>query len=89
MTTFYLLVGLIIMVNAFLCLYRAVLGPTLPDRIIAINVVGTKTLVILVLVAYIFGQSMYLDTAFVYALLLFVVTIAVSRYLETGGLTRD
>ncbi len=89
MTTFYLLVGLIIMVNAFLCLYRAVLGPTLPDRIIAVNVVGTKTLIILVLVAYIFGQSMYLDTAFVYALLLFVVTIAVSRYLETGGLTRD
>ncbi|MDP3014423.1 MAG: monovalent cation/H+ antiporter complex subunit F [Candidatus Subteraquimicrobiales bacterium] len=89
MTTFYLIVGLILMANAFLCLYRAILGPTLPDRIIAINVVGTKTLVILVLVAYIFGQSMYLDTAFVYALLLFVVTIAVSRYLETGGITRD
>jgi multicomponent Na+:H+ antiporter subunit F len=72
--------------NAFICLYRAVKGPTLPDRILAVNVVGSKTLVVLVIIAYVFGQSMYLDTAFIYGLLLFVVTVAIARYLETGGL---
>lgn len=86
MTTFFLVASLIIVANAFICLYRAVKGPTLPDRILAVNVVGTKTLVVLVLIAYVFGQSMYLDTAFIYGLLLFVVTVAIARYLETGGL---
>ncbi|MDI6892032.1 MAG: monovalent cation/H+ antiporter complex subunit F [Actinomycetota bacterium] len=86
MTTFFLVASLIIVANAFICLYRAVKGPTLPDRILAVNVVGSKTLVVLVLIAYVFGQSMYLDTAFIYGLLLFVVTVATARYLETGGL---
>jgi len=86
MQNFFLAVGLILVANAFVCLFRAIIGPTLPDRIVAINIVGTKTLVILVLIAYIFGQHMYIDTAFVYALLNFIVTVAVSRYLETGGL---
>ncbi|HDP70616.1 MAG TPA: pH regulation protein F [Actinobacteria bacterium] len=86
MQTFFLAVGLILLVNAFVCLFRAIAGPTLPDRIVAVNIVGTKTTVILVLIAYIFAQHMYIDTAFVYALLNFVVTVAVARYLETGGL---
>ncbi len=86
MQNFFLVVGLILIANAFVCLFRAIVGPTLPDRIVAINIVGTKTLVVLVLVAYIFGQHMYIDTAFVYALLNFIVTVAVSRYLEIGGL---
>ncbi len=86
MQNFFLAVGLILVTNAFICLFRAIIGPTLPDRIVAINIVGTKTLVILVLIAYIFGQHMYIDTAFVYALLNFIVTVAVARYLETGGL---
>ncbi|MDO8885881.1 monovalent cation/H+ antiporter complex subunit F [Candidatus Oleimmundimicrobium sp.] len=86
MQNFFLAVGLILIANAFVCLFRAIVGPTLPDRIVAINIVGTKTLVILVLIAHIFGQHMYIDTAFVYALLNFIVTVAVARYLETGGL---
>lgn len=86
MTTFFLVISLIIVANAFICLYRAVKGPTLPDRILAVNVVGSKTLVVLVLIAYVFGQSMYLDTAFIYGLLLFVITVAIARYLEAGGL---
>lgn len=86
MTSFFVTIGLIIFVNAFLCLYRAVAGPTVPDRVVAVNIISTMTMVILILIAYIFEQSIYLDVAFVYALLLFVVTVAVARYLESGGL---
>ena len=86
MQNFFLAVGLALIANAFVCLFRAIAGPTLPDRIVAVNIVGTKTLVVLVVIAYIFEQHMYIDTAFVYALLNFIVTVAVSRYLETGGL---
>jgi multicomponent Na+:H+ antiporter subunit F len=89
MTNFFLAIGVILIINAFLCLYRAARGPTVPDRILAINIVGTKTLVVLVLIAYIFKQSMYLDIALVYGLLNFIVTIAAARYMETGKIKGD
>jgi len=89
MTSFYLTVGIILIVNAFLCLYRAARGPTVPDRILGINIVGTKTLVVLVLIAYIFNQPMYLDIALVYGLLNFIVTVAAARYIETGKIKGD
>jgi len=89
MTSFFLTVGILLIVNAFLCLYRAARGPTVPDRILAINIVGTKTLVVLVLIAYIFDQPMYLDIALVYGLLNFIVTVAAARYMETGKIKGD
>lgn len=82
----YLLgVALVIALNAFICLYRAVVGPTVQDRLLAVNVVGTKTLIVVVLVTFIFHESFFLDVAMVYALLNMVVTVVLSRYLETEG----
>ena len=89
MITFFLAIGIILVINASLCLYRAARGPTLPDRILAINIVGTKTLVVLVLIAYIFNQPMYLDIALVYGLLNFIITVAAARYMETGKIKGD
>ena len=89
MKTFFLAVALVLVVNAFLCLIRAVRGPTVPDRILAVNVIGTKTLVVLILISYMFGRSFYIDVAVVYALLNFVVTLAASRYLESGVIRED
>ncbi|MDI7252213.1 MAG: monovalent cation/H+ antiporter complex subunit F, partial [Actinomycetota bacterium] len=71
--------------NAFICLYRAAVGPTTQDRVLGVNIVGTKTLVVVVLVTYILAENYFLDVAIVYALLLFVVTVALSRYLEAEG----
>ncbi len=85
MKGFFLVTVCILLVNAMLCFYRVITGVSVLDRMVAINIIGTKTLVILVLVAYIFEQGFYLNLAFVYALLNFVVTIAVARYLERGG----
>ncbi len=89
MSGFHLFLGLVIMANAFVCLYRAAIGPTLPDRILAVNIVGTKTLVLLALIAFIFRQTLYLDVALVYALLNFIVTTIAARYMETGKIRGD
>lgn len=89
MTAFFWGVGIFLLVNAFLCLWRAYAGPTVADRILAVNIVGTKTLVVLVLLAFVFGRSLYLDVALIYGLLNFVVTVAAARYLETGRLRGD
>lgn len=86
MSDFLLAVAAAVMVNAFVCLYQGVRGPTIQDRLISINIVNTKTLVVLVLIFFAIGSpAIYMDVAIVYALLNFVVTVAVSRYLEAGG----
>ncbi len=82
MSSFLTAAAIIIAVNAFLCLYRAIRGPTVQDRVLSINIVATKTLSVLVLVAFIFKSTFYLDVAIIYALLNFIITVTVSRYLE-------
>jgi len=89
MDTFFWGLGIFLLANALLCLTRAYLGPTVADRILAVNIVGTKTLVVLVLLAYIFGRSLYLDIAFVYGLLNFAVTVIAAHLMETGRLMGD
>jgi multicomponent Na+:H+ antiporter subunit F len=85
MDDFLTLVALVIALNALICIYRAVVGPTIQDRLLAVNIIGTKTLVVVVLVTFIQAENFFLDVAMVYALLLFIVTVALSRYLEAEG----
>ncbi|MBI4743492.1 MAG: pH regulation protein F [Actinobacteria bacterium] len=89
MNTFFYIMTLLLIINMFLCLARAIMGPTLPDRILAIDVVETKTLIILVLIAYVFPQKPYLEVALAFALLNFSITIVVARYLETAAIKED
>ena len=89
MDTFFWGIAIFLLVNAFACLYRAYDGPTVVDRILAINIVVTKTLVVLVLLATVFGRGMLLDVALIYGLLNFVLTVVATRYLETERLRGD
>lgn len=84
MITVFSTAAIIIILNSLLCLYRAIKGPTVQDRLLGINIVGTKTLTALVLVGVIFQSRFYLDVAIIYALLNFIVTVATARYLESG-----
>jgi len=73
-------------VLAVVVLYRLVAGPTMQDRILAANVIGSNTVVVLALLAAAFGEPAFLDVALVYALLNFLVSIAVSKFtVERGG----
>lgn len=86
MQAFFWGISVFLLANAFLCLVRAYLGPTVMDRILAVNIVGTKTLIVLVLLAFVFGRSLYIDVAFIYGLLNLVATLAAARFIETGRL---
>ncbi len=81
--------AIFLLFNAFLCLYRAYRGPTVVDRILAVNIVGTKVLVVLILLAFVFDRGLFIDVAFVYAFLNIVVTLVAARYLETGRLKEE
>ena len=89
MDAFFWSIAIFLLVNAFACLYRAYVGPTVVDRILAINIVVTKTLVVLVVLATVFGRGMLLDVALIYGLLNFVLTVVATRYIETERLKED
>jgi len=82
----YNLGAVLVMLMIFLSLIRALIGPSAPDRVAAINIIGTKTLVIITLIAFIYNQQFFLDIAMIYALMSFITTIGVAKYLEKGAL---
>jgi len=84
MIDWFLFTALLLVWASMLCIYRTVVGPTVPDRIVAVNVIGTCTIVIHVLIAFIGNQPMFIDIALTYALLNFLVTLVAARYLATG-----
>lgn len=69
---------------ALATLYRAVVGPTIQDRVIAINVVGTSAVITIALIAAGLDRPEYLDIAIVYALLNFILSLAVARFTYRG-----
>jgi multicomponent Na+:H+ antiporter subunit F len=67
-----------------LCLLRMVRGPTTVDRAVAVDTTATVTTALLVLLGFAFERYVYLDVALVYALLTFIGSVAIARYLEGG-----
>lgn len=85
-TQVFLLVATLLMVLAVAMFYRAVKGPTTQDRVLAVNVLGTNTVIVLALLAEGLGEPSLLDIALVYALLNFLMAIAISKFtVERGG----
>jgi len=81
-----LLAAALFVTLAIAMLYRAILGPTNQDRVLAVNVLGTNTVVILALLGAALGEPWFLDIALVYALLNFLMAIAISKFtVERGG----
>ena len=67
-------------------LARAILGPTLYDRVLAVNSFGTKTVLLLGLIGFLAGRPDFLDIALLYALLNFVATIAILKFFRYAKL---
>ena len=62
-------------------LYRAVVGPTVLDRMIGVNAIGSKTTVLLILIGLLYRRvDMFVDIAMAYAMLNFIAVLAASRY---------
>jgi multicomponent Na+:H+ antiporter subunit F len=80
MQDIFLSVAIIIVIASFVSLYRGLEGPGIFNRIIAVNVIGTKTIVLLVLIGFIYERPDFFDIALVYAILNFIMTIAATRY---------
>lgn len=86
MESFFLYSALALCALIFLCLWRAVYGPTVFDRIIGAGFAGTKTVILLVLIGFIYKRiDMFIDLALVYSILNFIGTLIVAKYFIEKG----
>lgn len=77
-------IGILICMS--LAMARALLGPTVYDRILAVNSFGTKTVLIIAVLGFMSGRPDFLDIALVYALINFIGTIAVLKFIRFGDM---
>ncbi|MBT3386489.1 MAG: pH regulation protein F [Desulfobacula sp.] len=63
--------------------YRSLVGPTVLDRLVGVNAIGSKTIVMLILIGLIYNRvDMFVDIALAYAMLNFIAVLAASRYFQ-------
>ena len=72
----------VLMLASALCLYRIGRGPTAPDRTVAIDILGTLVVGFCCVMALWTGQEYYMNIAIAWALISFVGTLALAKYLE-------
>ena len=83
MDNLFLYSALFIALIMFVSLFRAVAGPTILDRIIGVNAIGSKTVPLLILIGFMYERvEMLIDIALAYAMLNFIAVLAASRFFQ-------
>ncbi len=83
MMFFLFLIGLGILLLMLIPLYRVVVGPTVITRILGVNVIGTKTTILIIIIGTIFHRvEMFVNIAIAYALLNFIASLAAARFFQ-------
>ena len=83
MDILFLYCGLYSALIMMLSLYRAVAGPTVLDRLIGVNAIGSKTVALLILIGLVYQRvDMFVDIALAYAMLNFITVLAASKYFQ-------
>lgn len=76
----FIAAGIAIIIAMALILIRGILGPTIYDRILAVNLFGTKAMLLIAVLGFLDGRPEFLDIALVYALINFIATIAIMKF---------
>ncbi len=75
-----------LLVTMALALGRALLGPTVYDRILAVNMIGTKTVLLIAVLGFLNGRPDFMDISLLYALINFTGMLAVLKFIRVGHL---
>lgn len=78
--------SLALLVTIGLALSRGVLGPSIFDRVLAVNMIGTKTVLLLAVVAFLYDRPDFLDLALAYALINFIGVMAILQFVQNKSL---
>lgn len=80
---FFIDMGTAILLLMFLTLYRVIKGPTTIDRLVGVNVIGTKTTILIIIIGTVLERvDMFVDIALTYALLNFITSLAAARFFQ-------
>ena len=85
----YYVVSIAMLVTMGLALIRAVKGPSVYDRVLAVNMFGTKTVLLLSVIAFLYGRPDFLDLALAYALINFIGVLAVLEFFRSRAVRRE
>lgn len=85
----FAVVALAVLSALGLTLVRIIKGPSIFDRVIAGNTIGTLSVLLLAVIGYVFGRPEFIDLAIIYALLNIIGTIAVLKFFRYGDLGSD
>jgi multicomponent Na+:H+ antiporter subunit F len=80
----YLIVLLALLFCVIMAMIRVIRGPTAPDRIVGLDTINTIVIVGMIIFGAAFNEVIYIDVAIVYALLSFISTLFIAKYLEGG-----
>ncbi len=80
----YLIVLIALLISIAMAIIRVIKGPTAPDRIVGLDTINTIVIVGMVVFGTAFNEIIYIDVAIVYALLSFISTLFIAKYLEGG-----
>ena len=81
-------VSIVILAVMLMALLRSIMGPSIYDRILAINMFGTKTVLLVAVLGFLTGRPDFLDIALAYALINFISVIGFLRFFERADKTR-
>jgi len=79
----YYAVSIALIATMAMALVRAILGPSVYDRVLAVNMLGTKTVLLLSVIAFLSGRPDFLDLALAYALINFIGVLAVLEFFRS------
>ena len=74
--------AIILVILIIICLIRAAIGPTVPDRVVALDTTSTLVIAELVILGVVLEEIIFVDVAIVYTMLAFVSTLYIAKYLE-------
>ncbi|NLL62184.1 MAG: cation:proton antiporter [Candidatus Atribacteria bacterium] len=80
--SFFLFTGALIAAFIILPLFRLIVGPTIPDKVIALDTINTYVVAAMILFGAAFEEIIYIDVAIVYALLSYITTLYIAKFIE-------
>jgi len=80
----YMIVLIALLLCVIMSIVRVIFGPTIPDRVVGIDTINTIVIVGMVIFGAAYQEVIYIDVAIVYALLSFISTLFIAKYLEGG-----
>ena len=80
----FMITLLALSISILIAMIRAIIGPTIPDRVVGLDTVNTLVIASMLVFGAAKNEVIYIDVAIVYALLSYITTVLIAKYLEGG-----